>query len=325
MVLREILMTGYLIRRIGQSLATVVGVMVLTFIMIHMVPGSAARAALGPRATASRIAIFNVTYGLNEPLYKQFYEYVLQVLHGNLGTSYTLQLPVSTLIAQRLPRDLLLLGIATLLALLIAIPMGIYQARRRNGVTDNLLSAGTFTLYSMPDFFFAILLIALFSVQLHWLPPTIPGDDTTIGSLLGDPSALVLPVLTLTLVSVAGYSRYMRSSAIDTLAQDYMRVVRAKGLPERLVLSRHVVRNSILPVVTMVGLSFPTIVAGAVIAEEIFNYPGMGLLFFQASTSHDFPVLLGSTLVVGVSTVIGNLAADIAYGALDPRIAHGSH
>ncbi len=318
-------MTGYLIRRIGQSIAVVIGVLVLTFILVHMVPGSAARSALGVKATAARIAAFNATYGLNEPLYRQFFSYVGQVLHGNLGVSYTLQEPVSTLVAQRLPRDLLLLGLSTVLALIIAIPMGIYQAVRRNGLTDNLLSAGSFTLYSMPDFFFAILLIALFSVQLHWLPPTVPADDTSIGSLIADPRALVLPVLTLTLVSVAGYSRYMRSSAIDTLAQDYMRVVRAKGLPERLVLSRHVLRNSVLPVVTVVGLSLPGIVAGAVIAEEIFNYPGMGLLFFQASTSHDFPILLGSTLIVGVATVIGNLAADIAYGVLDPRISHGGH
>jgi peptide/nickel transport system permease protein len=317
-------MTRYLIRRIGQSIATVVGVMVLTFILIHLVPGSAARAALGPRATAIRIAAFNATYGLNEPVYKQFYSYVVQVLHGNLGTSFTLQQPVTSLIAQRMPRDILLLGIATVLALLIAIPMGIYQAVRRNGLGDNLLSATSFTLYSMPDFFFAILLVALFAVQLQWLPATVPSSDSSMGQLLAHPSALVLPVVTLTLVSVAGYSRYMRSSAIDTLAQDYMRVVRAKGLPERLVLFRHVLRNSILPVVTVVGLSLPTIVAGAVIAEEIFNYPGMGLLFYQASTSHDFPILLGSTLVVGVATVIGNLAADIAYGVLDPRI-HGNH
>jgi peptide/nickel transport system permease protein len=318
-------MTGYLIRRIGQSIAVVIGVMVLTFILIHMVPGSAARSALGVRATAAKIAIFNATYGLNEPLYKQFGNYVVQILHGNLGTSYQLQQPVSTLIGQRLPRDLVLLGISTALALIIAVPMGIYQAVRRNGWSDNLLSATSFTLYSMPSFFFAILLIAVFSVQLRWLPPTIPDTDGTVGSLLADPRVLVLPVLTLTLVSIASYSRYMRSSAIDTLAQDYIRVVRAKGLPERLVLFRHVVRNSILPVVTMVGLSLPMIVAGAVITEEIFNYPGMGLLFYQGATSHDFPILLGSTLIVGLATVIGNLAADIAYGVLDPRISHGGN
>jgi peptide/nickel transport system permease protein len=192
---------------------------------------------------------------------------------------------------------------------------------RRNRLGDNMLSGVTFTLYSMPDFFFAIALIAVFAVQLHVLPPEAP-QAATVGGMLADPRALVLPVLTMALISVAGYSRYMRSSAIDTLAQDYLRVVRAKGVPERLVLFRHVLRNSLLPVVTIVGLSLPGIVAGAVIAEEVFNFPGMGLLIFQAATTHDFPVLLGSTLIIGVATVAGNLAADIAYGILDPRIRH---
>jgi peptide/nickel transport system permease protein len=316
-------MTWYLVRRTGQALVVVIGVMILTFIMIHLEPGSAARATLGVRATASRIAIFNSTYGLNEPLYQQFTSYLSQVAHGNFGTSYSLQQPVSTLIAQRLPRDALLLGISTALELAIALPLGIYQAARRNGIGDHLLTGVSFTLYSMPDFFFAIGLIAIFSVQLHILPPEAP-QATSVGGILADPRALVLPVLTLALVSVAGYSRYIRSSAIDVLAQDYIQIARAKGLPERLVLFRHVLRNSLLPVITIVGLSIPGVVAGAVIAEEVFNYPGMGLLFYQAATSHDFPILLGSTLVVGVATVAGNLAADIAYGIADPRVRHGS-
>jgi peptide/nickel transport system permease protein len=316
-------MTRYLAQRAGQAAVVVIGLMILTFIMIHLEPGSAARATLGIRATPGRIAIFNSTYGLNQPLYRQFLTYIDQVLHGNLGTSYSLQIPVSTLIAERLPRDLLLLGLSTALALLIAVPMGIYQAVRRGGVADNVLTGASFTLYSTPDFLFAILLIALFSVQLHILPPEAP-QASSVAGLLADPRALVLPVVTLALVTVASYSRYMRSSAIDVLAQDYIRVARAKGLPQRLILLRHVLRNSLLPVVTMVGLSFSWIVAGAVIAEEVFNYPGMGLLFYQAATTHDFPVLLGSTLVVGVATVIGNLAADVAYGVLDPRIRYGS-
>ena len=315
-------MTAYLVRRIGQAVAVVIGVMVLTFVLIHMEPGSAARATLGPHATVSRIAIFNSTYGLNEPLDQQFVTYLDQVVHGNFGTSYSLQQPVSTLIAQRLPRDFLLLGLSTVLALLIALPLGIYQAVRRNGLWDYLYTGAAFTLYSMPDFFFAILLIAVFSVQLQILPPEAP-QASTVAGMLADPRALILPVLTLALISVASYSRYMRSSAIDTLAQDYIRVTRAKGLPERLVLCRHVLRNSLLPVVTLVGLSFPTIVAGAVIAEAVFNYPGMGLLFYQAATSHDFPVLVGSTLVVGVATVVGSLGADLVYAVLDPRVRYG--
>jgi peptide/nickel transport system permease protein len=313
--------TWYIVRRVAQSVAVVIGVMILTFILVHMIPGSAARAALGPRATSTRIAIFNATYGLNESLPQQFLSYLSGVLHGNLGTSYTLQQPVSSLIAQRLPKDCLLLGLSTVLALLIGLPVGMYQAVKRGRPSDHLLTGGSFTLYSMPDFLLGLLLVALFSVQFHWLPPEVP-QVNTIGALLADPQALVLPVVTLALVSVATFSRYMRSSTIETLAQDYMRTARAKGLPERLVLMRHALRNSVLPVVTILGLSLPGIVAGAVIAEDIFNYPGMGLLFYNAATSHDFPIMLGSTLVVGVATVVGNLAADIAYAVLDPRIRY---
>ena len=313
----------YFLRRAAQALVVVIGVMILTFILIHMVPGSAARAVLGVKATSARIAIFNAAYGLNRPLYVQFGDYVDQVLHGNLGDSYMTQQPVLTEIIQRLPGDVLLLGVSTILALLVAIPMGIYQAVRRNRLSDHLLDGVSFTLYSMPDFFFAIMLIAIFSVQLRILPPEAPSAQSLTG-MLADPRALVLPILTLTLVSVAGFSRYMRAAAIDVLAQDYLRTARATGASERLVLFRHVVRNSILPIVTLVGLSFPGIVSGAVIAEEVFNFQGMGLLFFQAATEHDFPVLLGCTLIIGVATVVGNLAADFAYGILDPRTRYGN-
>jgi peptide/nickel transport system permease protein len=315
--------TSYLLRRVGQAIAVVIGVMVLTFVMIHMVPGSAARATLGLKATPGRIAIFNSVNGLNEPLIEQFFTYVKQVLHGNLGTSYSLQQPVSTLISQRLPIDLVLLGPSTLLSLLIALPLGIYQAARRNSIGDNTVTVVAFVLYAMPDFFFAMLLIAIFSVQLNLLPSDVP-QASSVAGILSDPKALILPILTLTLLSIAGYSRYMRSSAIDALAQDYIRVARAKGLSERMVLLRHVLRNSLLPIITILGLSAPGIVAGAVIAEEIFNYPGMGLLFFRAATSHDFPIMLGSTLVVGIATVLGNLVADVAYSLLDPRIRYAS-
>jgi peptide/nickel transport system permease protein len=315
--------TAYLVRRVGQAVAVVIGVMILTFIMIHLEPGSAARATLGARATPGRIAIFNSTYGLNEPLYRQFVTYADQIAHGNLGTSFSLQQPVSTLIVQRVPRDAVLLGLATVFAVLIAIPLGIYQAVHRDQVTDHVATGVSFTLYSMPDFFFAILLISVFSVELHLVPPEAP-QATSVGGILADPRALVLPVVTLTLVILASFSRYMRSSAIDVLAQDYIQVARAKGLPRRLILMRHVLRNAVLPVVTMIGVSFSWIITGAVIAETVFNYPGMGLLFYQAATSHDFPVMLGSALVIGIVTVTGNLLADIAYGVLDPRIRHGS-
>jgi len=315
-------MTWYLIRRAGQSIAVVIGVMILTFILLHMEPGSVARSVLGLRATPARVAIFDALYGLNKPLYQQFLIYVNQVLHGNLGVSYQLQQPVSTLIAQRLPRDAILLGLSTLLALLIGVPTGIYQALRHNRLADDLLAGTWFTLYSMPDFMEALLLIALLCVQLHVLPPAFPGGITSVAGLFANWPALILPVVVLSINSVAGFSQYVRSTSLQTLAEDYIRVARSKGLSERLVLTRHVLRNSLLPVITILGLALPDIVAGAVIVESIFNFPGMGLLFWQSALQHDFPVLLGATLIIGVATVVGNLAADIAYGVLDPRIRH---
>lgn len=314
-------MTAYLLRRTGQAIVVVIGVMIVTFVLIHLAPGSAARATLGTRANSERIAVFNAANGLNRPLAAQFASFVKQAAEGNFGTSYSLHQPVSTLMAQRLPRDAILLGLSTLVALAVALPMGIYQAVRRDRAADHIATVVAFVLYSMPDFFFALLLIALFSVQLHLLPSQAP-QAQSVGGILADPRGLVLPVVTLSLVTVAGFSRYMRSSAINTLAQDYVLVARAKGLPNRLVLRRHVLRNSLLPVITVLGLSAPAIVTGAVIAESVFNYPGMGLLFYQAATSKDYPVMLGTTLVVGVATVVGSLLADIAYSLLDPRIRY---
>jgi peptide/nickel transport system permease protein len=315
-------MTWYIVRRIGQSVAVVVGVMILTFILVHLEPGSTARAVLGLKATPARVALFDNTYGLNRPLPVQFWLYCTHVIHGDFGISYSAGQPVSTLIAQRLPRDVVLIGISTLLALIIGIPMGLYQAIHHGTVRDDIVAGTWFTLYSAPDFMEALLLIAIVSVHFHWLQASFPGGITSVGGLFTDPSALVLPVVVLSINSVAGFSQYMRSSAIEELAQDYMRTARAKGMGDRMILTRHLLRNAVLPIITILGLSLPNIVAGAVIAEAIFNFPGMGLLFWQSALSHDFPVMLGATLIIGVATVVGNLAADIAYGVLDPRIRH---
>jgi peptide/nickel transport system permease protein len=317
-------MTWYLIRRVGQAIAVVIGVMIMTFILLHMEPGSVARAVIGLKATPARVAIFDHTYGLDKPLYTQFVVYMKQLFQGNFGISYQYQQPVTTIIAQRLPRDALLLGLSTLLAIVIGVPTGIYQAVHHNELVDDVTAGTWFTLYSAPDFLEAVLLIALLCVQFHIFQPSFPGGITSVGGVLADWRALVLPVVVLSINSVANFSQYARSQAIGVLASDYIRVARAKGLPRRLVLIRHVLRNSLLPVITLIGLSFPSIVAGAVIAESIFNFPGMGLLFWQSALAHDFPVLLGATLIIGIATVVGNLAADIAYGVLDPRIRYGS-
>jgi peptide/nickel transport system permease protein len=315
-------MIWHLLKRIGQSIAVIVGVMILTFILVHLEPGSTARAVLGFKATPARVAIFNDTYGLNRPLPVQFWLYCIHVLHGDFGISYTAGQPVSTLLAQRLPRTAILIGLSTLLALIIGLPVGLYQAVHHGTVRDDVVAGTWFTLYSAPDFMEALLLIAIFSVKFHLLQSNLPGGITSVGGLFADWNAMILPVVVLSINSVAGFSQYMRSSAIEELAQDYIRTARAKGMRERLVLTRHLLRNALLPIITILGLSLPDLVAGAVIAEAIFNYPGMGQLIWQSALSHDYPVMLGATLIIGVATVVGNLLADIAYGMLDPRIRH---
>jgi peptide/nickel transport system permease protein len=312
--------TRYLVRRVGQAIAVVIGLMVLTFILIHMEPGSVARSILGIRATGDRIAIFNATYGLDQPLYKQFVDYLNQVVHGNFGTSYYLQQPVSALFAQRLPRDLLLLGLSTVLALLISLPMGMYQAVRRGGIADITLGTVSFTLYCMPAFWLAVMLVAVFAVQTHVFLPEAP-SGTSIGSMLAQPRALALPILTLTLIQVAGFSRYMRSTVIDTMAQDFLRVVRAKGLPERLVLSRHVLRNSLLPMLNLFSLDFAAVLGGgAIITETVYSIHGVG--YYAAASIHqqDLPPLMGVTLYGATFIVVFSTLVDIAYAYLDPRI-----
>ncbi len=314
-------MIPFLIRRIVQSAVVVVGVLIITFILIHLLPGSPARAALGPQATPAAIAHFNQVNGFNLPLPEQFLDYVNRVAHGNLGYSYTNDQTVASLIANRLPKDLVLIVFSTALALALGVPLGIYQAVKRNSLGDYTLTGVAFILYSMPTFFLAFLLLAAFAVQFHILPPEAPQAIGVVG-ILSHPAGLVLPVVSLALVSFAAFSRYMRSSAMDNLVQDYIRTARAKGLSEWTVLVRHLLRNSLIPIVTLLGLSLPAIVAGAIVVEEVFNYPGMGLLFFDAALKQDYPVLMGFALFVGVATVVGNLLADVVYAALDPRIRY---
>jgi len=314
-------MTGYIIRRLGQAIIVTIGVTMITFILLHLLPGSLARDILGNRATPQAIAQFNHQNGLDKPLYAQYWLFLEKLAHGNLGYSYQFNRSVDSLLRVDLPRDLVLGGISLILSLVIAIPIGIAQAVRRNGALDYAGTGVSFILYSMPQYAIALLLIQFLSISFHVFPAEAPQGSTAI-AMLQQPSALVLPIASLTLVTYAQFSRYMRSSAIDTLAQDYMRTARAKGLPERLVLSRHLLRNSLIAVVTLVGLSIPYIITGALIIEQVFNYPGVGLEYFQAALRNDYEVMLGITVLVGIVTVVGNLLADIGYAMLDPRIRY---
>ena len=299
----------------------ILGVTILVFLLQHHLPGGPARAILGAKATPSAIRAFNQQYGLNAPLINQYWKFLWQLLHGNLGYSYKLNLSVDSLLALDLPKTLLLVGSAFVISIVIAIPIGVIQATRPNGVVDSGVTGVSFLLYSMPSFWLGLILITLFSAQIHLFPPEAP-QGSTVGQVITNPGALVLPVATLVLINFALFSRYIRSSSLESLAQDYIKIARAKGMSEPMIVWRHVLRNSLTPIVTLIGLSLPWLFTSGLVIEQIFNYPGTGLLFFTSATSQDYPVELGITLVVAVTTVVGSLLADIAYAVLDPRVRY---
>jgi peptide/nickel transport system permease protein len=312
-------MIGYLIRRLLVAVVVCVGIAAITFILLHVISSSPAVAVLGVKATPAAIKAFNKTHGYDRPLVVQFVSYLNQLIHGNLGYSYKLSQSVDALFRENVGRSAYLSAASIILAILIAIPLGILQAVKRNRPVDYVATATAFTLYSMPSFFLGLILIEIFALQLHWLPFEASQSTSTLG-VIRDPRGMLLPVVTLAAIQVASYSRYMRSSALDNLAQDYIRLARAKGLSERMVLSRHLFRNSCLPMITLIGLSIPALLAGNLLIETLYNFPGLGLLFYNALQQEDYPILLAYTLVGGVFTVIGNLVADIASTVADPRI-----
>jgi peptide/nickel transport system permease protein len=314
-------MISYIIRRLGQAVIVILGVTLLVFVLRHLLPGSIARAILGVHASSQAIAQFNKANGLNKPLPLQYVSYLGQLIHGNLGYSFKQNMTVDTIIKNELPNDVLLVGASLVLSLLIAVPLGLLQAVRRNTVTDYTVTGISFILYAMPSYMLGLLLVAFFAVDLRMLPATAPYNSSLSG-LLADPSALVLPIVTLTLVTCALFSRYMRSSAIEGLAQDYIRTARAKGVGTRGILFKHLLRNSVIPVVTLVGVSIPGVLTFGLIIEQLFNYPGVGLSYYNAAVNGDYPVVYGITVLVALVTVLGNLFADVTYAVLDPRVRY---
>jgi peptide/nickel transport system permease protein len=312
-------MTSYLSKRSLQAVVVVLGVTVLTFGLEQLIPGDVARSVLGSRATPQAVAAFNHANGLDRSVAAQYWLFLDHLIHGNLGFSWKKNRSVDSIIAAELPRDIVLVGLATVIALAVAIPVGVIQAVKRNTIVDYAGTGISFVLYSMPPYVPGLLAVALFAVRLQLLPTEAPQGASAL-SLLAHPSGLALPVLTLALVTYAQFSRYMRSSVIDSLAQDYVRTARAKGLPGRIIMIRHLLRNSLIPVTTLVGLSVPQILTAGLIAEYLFNFQGVGLEYFNAATQDDFPVMVGITVLVGLATVIGSLLADLGYAALDPRV-----
>lgn len=300
------MVTAYLTRRILQAIGVVLLVTLIVFGLLRLTPSGTTAAVLGPGSAHQQFVL-------------QYLSWLGRVLHGNLGYSRARNETVTYLLAASLPRTVVLMGFATLLALVVAIPLGLLQATQRGRILDRVLGALTYVFYSVPAFVLGALLVLFFAVDKHIFGaegPQAPG----IAGVVTDVRDLTLPVLTLALVTVATFARYMRSAALDSLSQEYVEAARARGAGPRRVVSAHLLRNSLVPVVTLVGLSFPQIVGGAVVVESLFNIQGMGWQIWQAVVNHDYAVTLGFTLVIGVAAAVGSLLADVGYALLDPRV-----
>jgi peptide/nickel transport system permease protein len=301
-------MTAYLTRRILQAIGVVILVTLIVFGLLRLTPGGTAAAVLGPGSAHQQFLL-------------QYLTWLARVLHGDLGYSRARNEGVTYLLAASLPRTLVLMGFATLIALVVAIPLGLLQATYQGRGFDHALRGLTYVFYSVPTFVLGAVLVLFFAVDKHIFGsegPQAPG----VTGVITDARDLTLPVLTLALVTIATFARYMRSAALDSLAQEYVEAARARGAGRGRVVGAHVLRNSLVPVVTLVGLSFPQIVGGAVVVESLFNIQGMGWQLWQAVLNHDYAVTLGFTLVIGVAAAVGSLIADISYALLDPRVRY---
>ena len=316
-------MALFIVRRLLQAIVVLLLVTMITFALLRAIPGNVAAAVMGPSVyrDPGAIKVFDQTYGFNRPWYSQYLLWLGHLLRGNLGYSWNLNQSVASLLGQRILKTVVLVGISVLLALLIAVPIGMLQAVRRNKFIDHFFNTFSTIFYAMPSFLLGLLLILIFAIKFPIFPAEAPQGET-LGVIFSNFNAMVLPIATLTLITLALFSRYMRSAVLDNLTEDYVRTAKAKGAGERRILFRHVLRNSLIPIATLLGLQLPAILSGALIVESVFNYPGMGLLFYQQAQKSDYPTLLGVIIVVALATVLGSLLADLAYAVLDPRVRY---
>ncbi|WP_150460985.1 ABC transporter permease [Nesterenkonia ebinurensis] len=303
--------------RILAAVPTLFGVLVATFLIVHLIPGDPISAILGDEATEEQIQTTREALGLNDPLYVQFANYLTQVLQGDLGTSISGRQPVADQIMARLPATISLAIAGVIASVIIGIPLGMLAATRRGGKTD--FSALLFTTVgeAAPAFWTGILLSTVFAITLGWLPATGAGTPGDTWSVI---RSLILPATALGLAGMALIARITRSSMLEVLNEDYVRTARAKGVREWVVITRHALRNAAIPVVTVIGLNFGVLLGGTVVMETVFARPGIGSLLVNAIFARDYPVVQGVTLVIAVSFVLVNLVTDIVYRFLDPRL-----
>jgi peptide/nickel transport system permease protein len=298
------------------------GVSVILFLIMRLAPGGPEAVLVGGELSPEVAAQVRARLGLDRPLVAQYATWVLAALHGDLGRSFKTGDPVAALVADRLGPTLTLTGGALALALVVAVPLGVLAAVQRNTLWDALASTVSLFGISFPSFWLGIMLILFFSEALGLLPPSGLSEYGREGDLGARLRHAVLPVLTLGLIQMASFMRFTRSSLLEVLQQDYVRTARAKGLPDGRVIWRHALRNALIPVVTVVGLSLPVLVGGAVLTETVFAWPGIGRLAVGAVFERDYPVIMGVNLMIAAVVIVANLLTDIAYCFIDPRIAY---
>lgn len=314
-------MGRYVVQRLLQALPLLVAISAISFAILRLTPGGPLSAYEGdPNFTdADRIRLEHA-FGLDQPLPLQYVSWLGQFLRGDWGYSFAAHEPVLALIGERLPNTVYLMGTVFVTVLALAIPIGVLSAVKQYSWFDHVITGATFAFLSTPTFWLGLLLIIAFGLELRWLPLggiDTPGRPFDVFDRLRH---LILPVATIALVQLGSHVRYLRASMLETIGQDYMRTARAKGLAERVVILRHALKNAAIPLVTVVALDVPELFVGALVTEQIFGWPGMGRLFWDAATRSDYPVLMGILTVSSSLIVFANLVADVVYGYLDPRI-----
>ena len=320
-------MRAYLIRRLLQIIPVFFGIMIITFIIIELSPGDPSGNFINPRMRPEDRLAITAQFGLDGPVYERFFRWVGSMLQGDFGRSFQTRQPVTLMFREMLPPTILLGSLSLLVALLIGVPAGIYSATKQYSIGDNLLTFLTLIGISMPAFFFALILIRIFSVELGWFPmfgiqDPLFDPPNFVSAAVHRLWHMVLPVTVLGLAQTASFMRYTRSSMLEVIKSDYIRTARAKGVREKVVIYRHAFRNAMIPVVTLLGFSIPGLISGAIMTETIFSLPGVGRLVVQAVGWRDYPIILANVTIFAIVTLLSMLLADILYAAVDPRVKY---
>lgn len=314
MLLRNILL------RILEIIPLLIIISILAFFLVKLMPGDPMDMMIDTTITGHELELRREALGLNDPLPVQYYHWAKEIITGNLGFSMKTGEPVSKLIMERVPSTVTLMGLSLILSLLIAIPAGVYSATKQYSKLDYTFTVMTLAGVSIPTFFLGLTFIYIISVKLNLLPTGMIATPGLEFSIIDRIKHLILPMTVLGLNGAAVYTRYMRSSMLEIICQDFIRTARAKGTVERRVIFVHALRNGLIPIITLLGLSIPTLFSGAVITEQVFNWPGIGKLMVDSVFARDYPVLMALILISAFLVVFGNLLADILYGLVDPRI-----